>query len=134
MVFLSGRKSNQNSGISTAKFYKMTLIFGNFPETLGMSGSLENSQTSIFLHRLVCGNPGPKKFLVRSIKNQKQCELVFGCFVVVFVFFCMIWSNIIIFSLPEHRKHQSKMGWFNFLISSESCTHFATPQHIYLLI
>ena len=32
-----------------------------------MSGGVENSQTSIFLHRLVCGNPVIKKFLVRSI-------------------------------------------------------------------
>ena len=115
MVFLSGPKSNQNSGISTAKFYKMTLTFGNFPETLGMSGSLENSQTSIFLHRLVCGSPGLKKFLVRSIKNQKPCVLVFGCFcffVVVFVvFFCMIWFYIIIFSPPEHRKHHLNLKW-----------------------
>ena len=128
---MSGPKSNQNSGISTAKFYKMTLTFGNFPETLGMSGSLENSQTSIFLHRLVCGNPGPKKFLVRSIKNQKQCVLVFGCFVVVFfVFFCMIWSNIIIFSPTEHRKHHLNLKWGDliFLFRPISCTHFATPQ------
>ena len=40
----------------------MTLIFGNFPETLGMSWSLENSETSIFLHCLACGSPGLKKF------------------------------------------------------------------------
>ena len=30
VVFLFGQKSNQNSRISTAKFYYMTLIFGNF--------------------------------------------------------------------------------------------------------
>ena len=48
-------------------------------------------------------------------KNQKQCVLVFGCFVVVFVvvfvFFCRIWSNIIIFSPPEHRKHHLNLKW-----------------------
>ena len=36
VVFLSGQKSNQNSRISTAKFYYMTLIFGNFPHPVGM--------------------------------------------------------------------------------------------------
>ena len=34
------------------------LRFQNFPETLVYPGSLENSKNSMFLHRLVCGNPG----------------------------------------------------------------------------
>ena len=69
-------------------------------------------------------------------KNQKQCVLVFGCFVVVFVvvfvFFCMIWSNIIIFSPPEHRKHHLNLKWGDliFWFRPISCTHFATPQPI----
>ena len=113
----------------------MTLIFGNFPHPPDMSGGVENSQTSIFLHRLVCGSPGLKKFLVRSIKNQKPCVLVFGCFcffVVVFVvFFCMIWFYIIIFSPPEHRKHHLNLKWGDliFWFRNLSCTHFATFQH-----
>ena len=63
--------------------------------------------------------------------------LVFGCFVVVFVvvfvFFCMIWSNIIIFSPPEHRKHHLNLKWGDliFWFRPISCTHFATPQHIW---
>ena len=63
-------------------------------------------------------------------KNQEQCELVFGCFVVVFVvvfvFFCMIWSNIIIFSPPEHRKHHLNLKWGGsiFWFRPISCTHF----------
>ena len=136
VAFLSSPKSNQNSGISTAKFYYMTLIFGNFPETPGMSGSLENSQTSIFLHCLVCGNPWLKKFLVRSIKIKKtMCAgfwLFCCCFFCFFVFFCMIWSNFIIFSPPEHRKHHLNLKWgdLNFWFRPISCTHFATPQHI----
>ena len=112
----------------------MTLIFGNFPETLGMSSSLENSETSIFLHRLVCGSPGLKKFLVRSIKNQKPCVLVFGCFgCFCCCFFCMIWSYIIIFSPPEHRKHHLNLKWGDliFWFRPTSCTHFATFQHIH---
>ena len=75
----------------------MTLIFGNFPYPPDMSGGMENSQTSIFLHRLVCGNPVIKKFPVRSIKNKKPFVLVFGClfgffgcFLFVFVWFGLI--------------------------------------------
>ena len=67
----------------------MTLIFGNFPETLGMSGSLENSQTSIFLHRLVCGSPRLKKLLVRSIKIKNNvCR-----FLVVLLLFLLLFCN-----------------------------------------
>ena len=106
----------------------MTLIFGNFPHPPDMSGGVENSQTSIFLHRLVCGNPRLKKFLVRSIRNKKQCVLLFGCF--LFVCFCMIWSYIIIFSTPEHRKRHLNLKWGDsiFWFRPISCTHFATPQ------
>ena len=69
-------------------------------------------------------------------KNQKQCVLVFGCFVVVFVvvfvFFFMNWSNIIILSPPEHRKHHLNLKWGDliFWFRPISCTHFATPQHM----
>ena len=68
----------------------MTLIFGNFPHPPDMLGCVENCETKKNLHRLGCGTVGLKKFLVRSIKNQKPCVLVFGCFcfvVVVFLFF-----------------------------------------------
>ena len=103
----------------------MTLTFGNFPHPPDMSGGVENCETEKNLHRLVCGNPVIKKFLVRSIKNQKPCVLVFSCFCffVVFLllffcfFFCMIWSYIIIFRPPEHRKHHLNPKWGD-LISS----------------
>ena len=41
---------------STAKFYYRIRFFGNFPETLGISGSLENCENFIKLHPVVCGN------------------------------------------------------------------------------
>ena len=112
----------------------MTLIFGNFPHPPDMSEGVENSQTSIFLHRLVCGNPGLKKFLVRSIKNKKHVcwfLVVFGFFVCFFVCFCMIWSYIIIFSPPEHRKHHLNLKWGDliFWFRPLSCTHDVTPWH-----
>ena len=54
------------------------------------------------------------------------------CFYCFFVFFCMIWSNIIIFSPPEHKKHHLNLKWGDliFWFRPISCTHFATPQHI----
>ena len=112
----------------------MTLIFGNFPHPVGMWGCVENSQTSIFLHRLVCGNPGLKKFLVWSIKNKKPTVLVFGCFLFFVLFFCMIWSYIVISSSPEHRKYHLNLKWGDsiFLFRPISCTHFATLHHIQL--
>ena len=42
--------------VSTAKFYNRIRFFGNFPETLGMSGSLENWETIKKLHLVVCGS------------------------------------------------------------------------------
>ena len=36
------KKIRKFSHASTAKFYNRICFFGNFPETLGMSGSLEN--------------------------------------------------------------------------------------------
>ena len=95
--FLSGPKSNQNSRTSTDQTVQKILRFGNFPHPPDMSGGVENSQTSIFLHRLVCGNPRLKKFLVRSIKNRKPCVLVFGCFwMFLFVFlFVFVWFGLI---------------------------------------
>ena len=55
------------------------------------------------------------------------------CFYCFFVFFCMIWSNIIIFSPPEHRKHHLNLKWGDliFWFRPISCTHFVTPQHMY---
>ena len=47
----------------------MTLIFGNFPHSLDIQGCVENSQKSILLHRLVCGSPGPKKFVKPRIST-----------------------------------------------------------------
>ena len=54
------------------------------------------------------------------------------CFYCFFVFFCMIWSNIIIFSPPEHKKHHLNLKWGDliFWFRPISCTHFATPQHM----
>ena len=109
----------------------MTLIFGNFPHPVGMWGCVENCKTSIFLHRLVCGNPGLKSSLSGpwKIKNHVCWFLVVFCF---FVCFCMIWSYIIIFSPPEHRKHHLNLKWGGsiFWFRPISCTHFATPQHM----
>ena len=53
------------------------------------------------------------------------------CFYCFFVFFCMIWSNIIIFSPPEHRKHHLNLKWGDliFWFRPISCTHFATLHH-----
>ena len=66
----------------------MTWFFGIFPHPPDMSGDVENSQTSMFLHPLVCGSPGPKKFLVRSIKIKNNvCWFLVVVSVVVFVFF-----------------------------------------------
>ena len=42
------------SHASTAKFYYRIWFFGNFPETLGMSGSLENWATNQKLLLVVC--------------------------------------------------------------------------------
>ena len=58
--------------------------------------------------------------------------VVLVVFVVVFCFFCMIWSYIIIFSPPEHRKHHLNLKWGDliFLFRPTSCTHFATFQHM----
>ena len=44
----------------------------------------------------------------------------------------MIWSYIIIFSPPEHRKHHLNLKWGDLIVLFRpiSCTHFATPQHI----
>ena len=55
------------------------------------------------------------------------------CFYCFFVFFCMIWSNIIIFSPPEHKKHHLNLKWGDliFWFRPISCTHFATPQHVW---
>ena len=114
----------------------MTLIFGNFPYPPDMSGGMENSQTSIFLHRLVCGNPVIKSSLSGPLKIKKTCVLIFGClfgfFWMFFVCFCMIWSYIIIFSPPEHRKHHLNLKWGDsiFWFRPISCTHFATLQHM----
>ena len=111
----------------------MTLIFGNFPETLGMSGSLENSQTSIFLHRLGCGTVGLKFFCPVHKKSKTRCVgfWLFWLFLLLLFFFCMIWSYIIIFSPPEHRKHHLNLKWGDliFWFRNLSCTHFATFQH-----
>ena len=58
--------------------------------------------------------------------------VVLVVFVVVFCFFCMIWSYIIIFSPPEHRKHHLNLKWGDliFWFRPTSCTHFATFQHM----
>ena len=50
------KKVWQFSHASTAKFCYMIRFFGNFPETLGMSGSLENWETIQKLHQVVCGS------------------------------------------------------------------------------
>ena len=62
--------------------------------------------------------------------------VVLVVFVVVFCFFCMIWSYIIIFSPPEHRKHHLNLKWGDliFWFRNLSCMHFATFQHIYICI
>ena len=72
-------------------------------------------------------------------KNKKtMCAgfwLFCCCFYCFFVFFCMIWSNIIIFSPPEHKKHHLNLKWGDliFWFRPISCTHFATPQHLHSL-
>ena len=48
---------------STAKFYYRIVFFGNFPETLGMSRSLENCKTTRKLHPVVCGSDCINYFL-----------------------------------------------------------------------
>ena len=44
----------------------------------------------------------------RDLPSLLSCRgfFLFFCFV-----FCMIWSNIIIFSPPEHRKHHLNLKW-----------------------
>ena len=53
---------------------------------------------------------------------------------VFFVCFCMIWSYIIIFSPPEHRKHHLNLKWGDliFWFRPLSCTHDVTPWHIFV--
>ena len=51
-----------------------------------MSGGVENSRTSIFYASFGLWKSSTKKVACLVHKNQKQCVLVFGCFVVVFVF------------------------------------------------
>ena len=41
---------------STAKFYSRISFFGNFPQTLGMLGFMENCETFEKLHLVVCGS------------------------------------------------------------------------------
>ena len=86
----------------------MTLIFGNFPHPVGMWGCVENCKTSIFLHRLVCGNPGLKKFLVRSIKIKNNVcwfLVVLLLFLLLFLFSFVWFGPISSYLVPLNTEN-----------------------------
>ena len=53
---------NFHTRVSTAKFYKGIRVFGNFPQTVGMLGLVENCETMQKMHLVVCGNPCMKVY------------------------------------------------------------------------
>ena len=58
------KKLHFHTRVSTAKFYKGIRVFGNFPQTVGMLGLVENCETMQKMHLVVCGNPCMKMFCV----------------------------------------------------------------------